>query len=106
MLVHDYSDNMKVSLNAVSGSYERQHYRAPEHYFVHIVQVFSKIRNILIFIQWHPGAYHGTQYGADSVSSVTDRICPIRSNLFEFVHAVVSLAPRRSRVPGGYHRRA
>ena len=43
--------NIKVSLNGVLGSYECQYYRA-EHYFVHIVQVFSKIRNILIFIEW------------------------------------------------------
>ena len=51
MIVHDYSDNMMGYLNTVLGSYEYQHYRA-EHCFVHIVQVFSKIKNILIFIEW------------------------------------------------------
>ena len=40
------------SLNTVLGSYKCQHYRA-EHYFVHILsKVFSKIQNILIFIEW------------------------------------------------------
>ena len=51
MSVHDYSDNMMGSLNAVLGSYECQHYRF-EHYFVHVVQVFSKIQHICIFIEW------------------------------------------------------
>ena len=41
MFVHDYSDSMMISLNAVLGSYECQYYRA-KHYSVHIVQVFRK----------------------------------------------------------------
>ena len=40
MLVHDYSDNMMETFNAVLGSFGCQHYRA-EHYFVHLVQVVS-----------------------------------------------------------------
>ena len=47
MLVNDYSDNMKVSLNAILGSYECQQYHA-EHYFVHVVK-FSVNYEILLF---------------------------------------------------------
>ena len=43
-----YSENMKVSLNAVLGSYEYQDFRAG-HYFVLVVQVFSKLRHIFYF---------------------------------------------------------
>ena len=95
MLVHGYSENIEVSLNAVLGSYECEHYCA-EYYFFHIVQVFSKIRNVFIFIEW--GTFWHSIRGTFS-----QRICPIRSNLVEFVHAFVSLAPRRSRTTGGYH---
>ena len=63
-----------------------------------IFSIYSKFSvKYEIFSFLSSGTHSGTQYGAHSV---TDRICLIRSNLVEFVHAVVSLAPRRSRTVG------
>ena len=77
MLVHGFSDNMKVSLNAVLVSYECQHYRA-EYYFFSYSPKFSEKYEIFWFSS--SGAHSVTQYGAHSV---TGRICPIRSNLLD-----------------------
>ena len=49
----------------------RQHYRA-EHYFVHVVQVFSKMRNIFIFIEWSTFCHSAAHLGVRSKTRISN----------------------------------
>ena len=74
----------KGSLNTVLGSFDCQHYRA-KHYFVHILQVFSWIQNIFIFIEWGTFCH-----------SICDRFCQWQTLSHLFIPSSSIIIPSAS----------